>query len=311
MACKAGAKDVIELLCRWDADSAPSAALQSQVDAQGKSPSQLLPPSTSASLLETLWGAARQGHTTKVSEILGRMSMSGAPLWESLEASGMSVPSALGGIHGGNASNDNESESSSLSSKPQYNEAGGQELWLLSGVDAKSRRMRWTALHACIAGWAEREALFGSGGAGSKPNLCARRAVGSGQSQADTSTSASPGSPSRCGAARGGQHADTLQLLLHNNAFVDSVDAQCRTALSLAAAANLTVALDMLLKAGAECNARDLDGRTALHLANAFGSASAIAALEAQGADTEVRDNFGKKPFENAGKSSGVSLFRM
>ena len=309
MACKAGAKDVIELLCRWDADSAPSAALQSQVDAQGKSPSQLLPPSASASLLETLWNAARQGHTTKVSEILGRMSMSGAPLWESLEASAMSVPSALGDMR--SASIDNESESSSLSSKPHYNEAGGQELWLLSGVDAKSRRMRWTALHACIAGWAEREALFGSGGAGSKPNLCARRAVGGGQSQADPSSSASPGSPSRSGAARGGQHADTLQLLLHNNAFVDSVDAQCRTALMLAAAANLAVALDMLLMAGAECNARDLDGRTALHLANAFGSASAIAALEAQGADTEVRDNFGKTPFENAGKSSSVSLFRM
>ena len=284
VACKAGAKDVATLLARWDADSRPSCGLLSQLDAQGKTPTQLLPPSVSARELETLWACARQGQVNKVRDLLNTMKMSGAPLWEGSAA--VEDSEGAGGKGGG--------------------VAGAQELWLLDGIDAKSRKMRWTALHACLAGWAEREARSSSNSATGKPNLCARRALG---------LETAPSSPTRAAAAAaaaggGNLFPETLQLLLNNSAFCDAMDVHCRTPLMLAAAANLVVAIDLLVAAGADVSARDLDGRTALHIANSFGAASAVSSLEALGADPELRDLVGgKRPFELAGKPLSVPVF--
>jgi len=283
VACKAGAKDVATLLVRWDADSRPSCGLLSQPDSQGKTPAQLLPPSMSTKVLETLWACARQGQVNKASDLLNAMKMSGAPLWE-----GSAADEGSGGGKGGSV-------------------AGAQELWLLDGIDAKSRKLRWTALHACLAGWAEREARSSSSSAAGKPNLCARRALG-------LETSSAPSSPTRASAAAAGGggnlFSETLQLLLNNSAFCDAMDAHCRTPLMLAAAANLVVAIDLLVAAGADVSARDLDGRTALHIANSFGAASAVSSLEAHGADPELKDSVGgKKPFELTGRPLGVPVF--
>ena len=62
------------------------------------------------------------------------------------------------------------------------------ELWLMGGVDSKSRKKRWSALHACIVGWAELVAIGGhrygcssgsalSSSGRSQANASARRAV--------------------------------------------------------------------------------------------------------------------------------------
>jgi hypothetical protein len=298
IACKAGALDVITLLSRWDADSSPKVSLHAQVDVQGKTPAQLLPPTSSSALLDTIWGKARMGQLRRVSEILSKVMFP--------DQTQMLDNNLLGG-----SINNSESSPCGIACDDSYT-----ELWLSNDVDAKSRRMHWTALHACVVGWAEREAVFGHKG---KANLCARRATKMGITSMKTSKASS-----LCGhsaplvalctavAAAGPsgeeQFPETLLLLLRYSAFVDSVDISCRTPLMIAASANLTQAVDILLKAGADVNARDIDGRTALHLANCFGSVSASNLLEANGADSEIKDGRGNKPSEVTGQASGFFL---
>ena len=99
-------------------------------------------------------------------------------------------------------------------------------------------------------------------------------------------------------------HKEILIFLLSSNAFCDAVDTHCRTPLMLAAATNLTEAVEILLSAGADTNAKDLDGNTALHLAYAFGAAASVVAIEGAGADQDSKNHAGKFPLELAGKSN-------
>jgi len=169
--------------------------------------------------------------------------------------------------------------------------------------------MRWTALHACITGWAEKEAEGTMSNGRLKQNPCARRALELNTHPTSTSSS-SPSSVStslrRSGSA---MHREVLLLLLKNHAFVDCVDINCRSPLMLAAASNLPSALELLLEHGADINSRDLDGHTALHLAYAASAATSIGLLEQLGGVelTEVQDNKGRVAFDLAGKLSSVS----
>ena len=331
IACKAGAREVVHILCRWDGDSRPGHGLMHQRDAQGKVALAMLPSSCTQNCTDTLWRAARQGNVTKCQELLSKMKMAGDALWEDMEGSAAAVAT--------NASLAVSQNSSISSCMPDEGGGGGdaaQELWLFNGVDAKSRRMRWTSLHACIVGWAEMEATLGSKGVTSherrrKPNLCAQRALG--LPALTTSPSSGDGSPPRSVAGTG-LFAETLALLLQvcvsllfyvfmaapilnslsyflpclqNHAFVDSIDCNGRSALMLAAAANLTAAVEMLLEAEADVRHGDLDGRQCLHLAYATGAASCIVMLEKCGADTDARDSSRMLPLDCAGKISLVS----
>ena len=69
IACKAGAVDTANLLCRWDADHIPTKnkrlSTMQQVDGQGKLPIHLLPHSISPKCLESLWGASRAGDLSR------------------------------------------------------------------------------------------------------------------------------------------------------------------------------------------------------------------------------------------------------
>lgn len=335
IACKAGAARVGNLVCRWDADSGPGKSLLDFRDGTGKIPAQLLPNSTSPRCLDTLWVLAYQGNLQRVSEVLNSMKRAGGDArWEDIaeqtynpddEEAPEESKEGGGGEKddgGGKSKADIDREDLQLTQRDykeeeqRYDEGhkkpfnpmdwAPRELWLLDGVDAKSRRLRWSAIHACIIGWAELQAkgvpstgpaMPGRGKPRPKYNICARQAL---------MRESTPKEVRHISAAQ--LHKETLMFLLSSNAFCDAVDTYCRTPLMLAAATNLTEAVEILLSAGADTNARDLDGNTALHLAYAFGAASSVVAMEASGADQDAKNHAGKPPLELAGKSKSVHL---
>lgn len=335
IACKAGAAKVGNLICRWDADSGPGKSLLNFRDGTGKLPIQLLPNSTSPRCLDTLWVLAYQGNLQRVSEVLNSMKRSGGDArWEDIAEQAYSpdvdeVPEESkdgrgeekddGGVK---SKADIDREDLQLTQrdykedeqkydkrhKKPFNpmDWAPRELWLLDGVDAKSRRLRWSAIHACIIGWAELQArgmpptgpaMPGRGKPPLKYNMCARQAL---------MRESTPKEVRHIAAAQ--LHRETLMFLLSSNAFCDAVDTHCRTPLMLAAATNLTEAVEILITAGADTNAKDLDGNTALHLAYAFGAAASVVAIEASGADQETNNHDGKPPLELAGKSKNIQL---
>ena len=329
VACKAGATRVCNLLCRWDADSAPGFSLLDSRDGTGKLPIQLLPNSASPRCLHTLWNLAHQGNLQRVSEILNKMKMHGDARWEDVEEENNDESSRT---ESGDYDNEEEKKDAGKDDEVRadlqvvqkdYNDeekkaddsglGGGtgtkhksldwapRELWLLDGVDAKSRRYRRTALHSVIIGWAELEAtgkptsgIRSPGRAPLKINQCAKRALTKdGSAPKEIRHPAAPP-----------LHKEVLQFLLANHAFVDAVDSRCRTPLMLAAATNLVEAVEILLLAGADVGAHDLDGNTPLHLAYAFGAASAVVTLEGAAADSLSKNHAGRAPLELAGKES-------
>ena len=327
VACKAGATRVCNLICRWDADSAPGSSLLDSRDGTGKLPIQLLPNSSSPRCLHTLWNLAHHGNLQRVSEILNKMKMHGDARWEDVEEENYDEENRTDSGDGEEGEEkkapgkDEEARADLQVVQKDYDDeekaifGGGKkhnsldwtprELWLLDGIDAKSRRYRRTALHSAVLGWAELEAMGkptsgirSPGRAPQKFNQCARRALmKDGKLLKEVRhSSASP------------LHKEVLQFLLANHAFVDAVDFKCRTPLMLAAATNLVDAIEILLLAGADVDAHDLDGNTPLHLAYAFGAASAIVALESASADTLSKNHSGRTPLELAGKTTGMSI---
>ena len=187
VACKAGATRVCNLICRWDADSAPGSSLLDCRDGMGKLPIQLLPNSASPRCLNTLWNLAYQGNLQRVSEILNKMKMHGEARWEDVEEENYDEDNRTesgDGEEGEEAkgSGKDEEDRAELQvvqkdydqeekeAEDRVSRGGGadkkhktldwspRELWLLDGIDAKSRRYRRTALHSVIIGWAELEA---------------------------------------------------------------------------------------------------------------------------------------------------------
>jgi len=173
--------------------------------------------------------------------------------------------------------------------------SSAHEPWLVDGVNAKTRRLRWTPLHACVIGWIKAAARAG--------NTAAQRVANDGSSSSSSSRGSGGSAATR---RRGGggvcSFQMTMQLLLQNRSYVDGADHQCRTPLMLAAAANLEPAVAMLLAGGADALARDLEGNTACHMAYAYGSAAAAVTLEGlMGADAAIANHCGKTPLEMAG----------
>lgn len=93
-------------------------------------------------------------------------------------------------------------------------------------------------------------------------------------------------------------HANTVELLLHNNAPVDlrSTNAMTNTALHAALAGRQTRIARILLDAGADANARQHGGWTPLHSAAASGDREAIDLLIARGAKPELANDAGVTP---------------
>ena len=139
--------------------------------------------------------------------------------------------------------------------------------------------MRWSALHACIAGAASIRPRPAT-----KPP---RRTP-----------------PPPPGAAR---HGDVLRLLLHRHAFVDALDAHCRTPAMYAAIVDDPEALQLLIQAGADLSMKDVDGNTALHLAYMYCSSRCRRLLLASGGVDEEGTNLsGRTPLDVAGRGKSV-----
>ena len=163
---------------------------------------------------------------------------------------------------------------------PDHSSKNYGDLWVIQGIDSKSRVLRWNALHFCIYGWAV-AAVTG--------NRSTRRALGLMKTIKTEKSSSS-------------RYNRILSTLIQHRAFVDGLDYKCRTPLMLAAAASLPDAIKILLEAGSSVDSTDLDGNTPLHFAYAFGNSQICVILEAQGANIEAR-NIGKcTPLDMAGK---------
>lgn len=161
------------------------------------------------------------------------------------------------------------------------------DLWMLHGIDSKSRHLRWSALHFCIYGWALEAAEKGC--------AAAMRALGIQSTNKDKLKKKKK-------VHAGADFEASLTTLIQCNAFVDSLDHKCRTPLMLAAAANLTHVVKILLDSGSDMNITDIDGNSALHFASAFGCASVMVILEARNANQNLLNLSSKSPIEMAGK---------
>ena len=338
VACKAGSTRVAQLLCRWDADSPVGQGIGSHKDVQGKLPRQLLPRTASSVCCETLWGLCRSGLVSRVAEMLSKVHASG-PAWEDVEgttvdlhnlAVSLDVTFNLGdGPPANDESKEDEKDEGKEESKVESSGArssirvprlkpssGGQELWLVDGIDAKTRRLRWSPLHACVVGWAEHRVLLHLKDKGGKgwnqremplAKFQKERQREGGLVSASAVRALGLGSQQAVGYFGGAaQHRETLALLVKRHAFLDSLDANCRTPLMVAAACNLSDAVTVLLDNGADFRVTDLERNTALHIAYAFGSLSSALLLEARGADTEAVNGRNRIPTEEAGCQSSL-----
>lgn len=260
-ACFSGAFSCAKLLCRWDADNFGQSSLRSAEDKLGKIPTLLLPPHIQRSSLDNLWDAALSGQTMKINVILNaKASKSQEPTWENVEGE------------------DNLDCTKASAKNAKYG-----DIWTVSGIDSKSRRLLWSAIHFTVYGWIVLAADQGS--------KCAKRLV--------------PRKHARI-SSTGTNYGGSLAMLLSRNAYVDSLDYKCRTALMLSAAANLVDAISLLIDHGANPNCSDINGNTPLHYAYAFGASSAVITLEARGAN-DSKENFSScTPIEMAGKGSSL-----
>jgi ankyrin repeat protein len=281
-ACKAGALKVIHLICRWDADYRFDRSIITRKDKKGTYPIQLLPSKALSKCFDTLWVCARLGDIVKTVEILNDFKKSRQALWSELESTEDDVD-AMAMLR------------SSLNASNKGFKSTEQELWLLDGIDTKSRRSNWTALHACIVGQAEFEATKTCEGR-PKINTSARKALELPPLAPQSSNSRLTllGPPSK--------HENIIKQLLQNEAFVDGCDINCRSPLMYAAAADLPNVCKILFEAGADLQSKDLDGNTALHFAYMYGSKNSVAMLESLGADDKIDNNFGREPLFESGR---------
>ncbi len=298
-ACKAGASQVANLLCRWDADKRPQESVKLIKDASGKLPVQLLPSTSSPRCLDTIWGLCLSGNANRVIELLNKMRMGTDAKWEDVDEISDFVNVMEDKIEDPFLKSDEKKPESDevrkmeqkldsereekkqeeyedivatqrdyyeeKQSKKKVTDWTPTELWLLDGADCKTRVMRWTPLHSCIIGWAIAEARGITSGDQDmfapkpKPNRCAQRVL-----QLEEDKLSPRSSRSRSDGPL--LHKEVTSILLDNHAFVDAVDINCRTPLMIAAMCNLNDAVTLLLQAGADVTAVDLEGNSALHL---------------------------------------------
>ena len=259
--------------------AADGESLTYSVDKFGKVPLLMLPGHLDKSQFETLWNISKKGHASRITELLNSHTASPANdddneydmntdsqnnsrrlLWEDVDEGDVGINSTKHGA-----------------------------IWTLEGVDSKSRRMRWTALHFCIYGWAITESRTGK-------NKNARTALGYKSHSHKGYTSNNKKSNANYGGV--------LNNLIANRAYVDALDYKCRTPLMLAAGANLFDAVKMLIENGADVNISDIDGNTALHFAYGFGNASLAVFLEGHNANPDNKNLNGDTPIDVAGMAN-------
>ena len=323
-ACLAGSIRTAQLLVRYDADAPKDMGLMFLNDKQGKKPSQLLPPSTDASCLETLWQLARDGEANKFSGLLSQMKLQGASKLISLdEEAGISIDNFSGTFNSRNtdAKGSSSFTRGSIDDDDELSSAQ-KSTWLENSIDAKTRILNWTPLHACLCGWIEaRMTHIASFSSSSNINAMSHKgkALGLNMNAILASKKSKPldrGAGSRMKTSKtpdflpsststksiDASYGGTLQLILQNRGYVDALDWFCRTPLMMAAAADISIAVEILLNAGADVHAEDLEGNTALHYANAFGSMSSAVALESKGGDLHHSNHFGITASDSMGK---------
>ena len=297
LAAKAGATRTAHVLCRWDADYKFGRYILYRKDKQGKLASQVLATPASPMCFETLWSAARSGNVGKVAEMISRLRRSSDALVQG--DTNIGEEQMQGSGSGVEAKDDVEEKKDDDVRTSHDEKVRYQEYWLLNGIDSKTRRMQWSALHACIVGWAEFEAvvsltgskllsfnskMMSSGGVarkGSAPlpsvSLKAREALGI--TEAQIVAARKNGGSNMSASCKDSYHKDAIAMLIKNGAFVDGTDVNYRTPLMYAAAADLSDACQVLLEAGADTRATDLDGNTALHIAYMYSATSVISLL--------------------------------
>jgi ankyrin repeat protein len=104
--------------------------------------------------------------------------------------------------------------------------------------------------------------------------------------------------------AEAGAEAAIQSLLIENSTAIQAEDAQCRTALHIAAQMGNHRLMLLLLRRGANVNAEDNDSSTPLHLAVKARSARCVRLLVARFADKDAMDGFNKTPAQYAPKGS-------
>ena len=260
IACMYGSTHCAYLLTRWDADLPTERNLKNAKDKYGKFPSLLLPSKIQTSIMDTLWDISFNGYASRIIEYVNSMHGSFnhelSSLWEDIDI------------------NDQDQLSATAKSK-KYG-----DIWMINGIDSKSRCMRWSALHFCLYGWVKQKAALG--------DKSAKRALGSNVTTPKEKRSTN--------------YSDVLSTLLKCRAFVDSLDYKCRTPLMYAASANLMDAVNILINEGSDVNSTDLNGNSPLHYAYAFGCTSVVVLLEAKGASNDIENLSSFTPLDMAGK---------
>ena len=271
--------DCAALLTRWDADmpAVHGQSLTHSHDKFGKLPILTLPSHIDKSQLETLWSISKNGQASRVIEHLSNHKSkpdvnnddnddndedTRKILWENVDEGDIGMNSTKYGA-----------------------------IWTLEGMDSKSRRMRWTALHFCIYGWAMKDGISGK-------NKNAKLALGY-KSHSQLSDVSNGDAHAKKKSLI--NHGEVLSNILSNRGYVDSLDYKCRTPLMLAAGANLFDAVKLLIEGEADVNISDIDGNTALHFAYGFGNASLAIYLEDHHADSDCKNLDGKTPLDMAG----------
>jgi hypothetical protein len=130
IACKAGSAKVAHLLCRWDADFKTGESIINIKDIQGKYAIQLLPKNTSPKALDNIWSVSRCGNITRLNIIIERNKLVGDAVWEDVENSDINIDE---NEISSNINNDNVD-------KDKISTKTSPELWLLNGMDTKTRR---------------------------------------------------------------------------------------------------------------------------------------------------------------------------
>lgn len=97
-----------------------------------------------------------------------------------------------------------------------------------------------------------------------------------------------------------GGHAEVVELLLSNEASIDTIGSRGETALLLAGSAGHLEVVRALLNSGADPNLAAADGKTPLHKAAMTGNADIVEALLKAGADNTLKDQSGRTPLQLA-----------
>lgn len=131
IACKAGSAKVAHLLCRWDADYKTGESIINIKDIQGKLAIQLLPKNTSPKVFDNIWSVCRCGNLSRLNMIIEKIKLVGDAVWEDVENTEINI-------------DENEMSSNNYLDKDidkdKISTKTSPELWLLNGMDTKTRR---------------------------------------------------------------------------------------------------------------------------------------------------------------------------